>query len=143
MKKDAFDDIDPADLLEFFAVALDSDICEWFRAQNFEHHLPADRIAGAYFEKMSGKRREARYQEKPQTDWQRFAGVNDEEIDLSDDLPAGTGKFTRRSEPYIKKNEVLIGGDVYRWFEQQGPDFAERINQVLRQHIHKHMKVSA
>ncbi len=143
MRKDAFEDMNAADLVEYFTVALDGDICEWFRGQDFEHHLQADRIAGAYFEKISGQCRDARYREKPRTDWQRLTRMGDEEIGLSDDLPVEMGKFTRRSEPYIKRNEVLIGGDVYRWFEQQGADFAERINQVLRQHMHQLMKAPA
>ena len=70
------------------------------------------------------------------TDWDRLAQMTDEEIDYSD-IPPLTEAFFDRAKlllPYA----VELDPDVLAWFKDQGRDYPERINQVLREYIALH-----
>lgn len=59
-------------------------------------------------------------------------------IDFSD-IPELGGEFLRRARlrgPLIEKYSALIDREVYEWFQQQGPDYLQRMNQVLRAYMH-------
>lgn len=65
------------------------------------------------------------------------SGVSDEGIDLSD-IPELSEEFFRRAElrgPMVQMYSALIEREVYEWFQAQGPDYMQRINRLLREHM--------
>lgn len=67
------------------------------------------------------------------TDWDRLRTMTDEEIDYSD-IPPLTSEFFARAK-LVLPDVVQLDPEIVVWFKQQGQDYAERINAVLRQHI--------
>lgn len=44
-------------------------------------------------------------------------------------------------EAHLKRGSaatIRLDDDVLRWFQRRGPDYAEQINQILRQYINDH-----
>lgn len=71
------------------------------------------------------------------TSKKNWIGLSDDEIDLSDIPEVGEdfAEHARMRGPLVQKNTVLVDADVYEWFERQGPDYQQRINQLLRDYI--------
>ena len=67
------------------------------------------------------------------TDWDRLETMNDEDIDYSD-IPPLTDAFFARAQRVLP-NVVPLDPDILAWFRQHDRNYAERINQILRQYI--------
>ena len=68
-----------------------------------------------------------------QTDWERLDNMADEEIDYSD-IPPLTDAFFARAK-LVLPSAVPLDPDVLAWFRQHDHNYAEQINQILRQYI--------
>lgn len=72
------------------------------------------------------------------TNWAALEAMSDEEIDYSD-IPPLTDEFFERATLRISsekaKNLVRLDPEVKQWFESQGGQYQNLINQVLRSHI--------
>ena len=67
------------------------------------------------------------------TDWDRLDAMADADIDYSD-IPPLSAEFFARAK-LVLPNAVPLDPDVLAWFRQHDRNYAERINQVLRQYI--------
>jgi uncharacterized protein (DUF4415 family) len=70
------------------------------------------------------------------TDWERLANMTDDEIDYSD-IPPLSGAFFERAK-FTLPNAVQLDSDVLTWFKNQGRDYPEQINQILREYMALH-----
>lgn len=70
------------------------------------------------------------------TDWDRLANMADDEIDYSDIPPLPEAFFERAK--LTLPNAVELDPDVLTWFKNQGRDYPERINQILREYMALH-----
>lgn len=68
-----------------------------------------------------------------QTDWERLDNMADAEIDYSDIPPLNDAFFARAK--LVLPNAVPLDPDVLAWFRQHDHNYAEQINQILRQYI--------
>ncbi|PDW03094.1 BrnA antitoxin family protein [Candidatus Viridilinea mediisalina] len=71
-----------------------------------------------------------------QTDWEGLAKMADEAIDYTDIPPLSDAFFARAK--LTLPHAVELDPDVLTWFKQQGHDYPERINQILREYIALH-----
>lgn len=72
------------------------------------------------------------------SDWQEPAVAAVEDVDLSD-IQELDEEFFQHAEvrgPMIQLYSALVDRDVYEWFQLQGADYLQRMNQVLRDHMH-------
>lgn len=68
-----------------------------------------------------------------------------EDVDLSD-IPELDEFFFQHAEirgPMVQLYSALVDRDVYEWFQLQGPDYLQRMNQVLREHMCEHQHAKA
>jgi uncharacterized protein (DUF4415 family) len=72
------------------------------------------------------------------TDWAAIEAMNDEEIDYSD-IPPLTDEFfenaTLRIPATQARNFIQLDADVMAWFREQGSEYRNTINSVLRRYI--------
>ncbi|GAK51878.1 hypothetical protein U14_03124 [Candidatus Moduliflexus flocculans] len=67
-----------------------------------------------------------------QTDWERLARMNDEEIDYSD-IPPLTDEFFRKATLFApSQRAVILDLDVFEWVEQQGKNPQTTVNAIIR-----------
>lgn len=77
--------------------------------------------------------------------WRDPPAQNDEGIDLSD-IPELGEEFFRQAQlrgPLIEKYTALVDRDVYEWFQLQGPDYLQRMNQVLLDYVKTQCTIKA
>lgn len=80
-----------------------------------------------------------------QTDWERLATMQDEDIDLSD-IPEITPEMFAKAvvrrgltpEPRKKQVTIRLDSDVLEWFRGQGKGYQTRINALLRAYMEAH-----
>ncbi len=72
------------------------------------------------------------------TDWDHLAHMADDDIDYADIPPLSAAFFARAK--LVLPNAIPLDPDVLTWFQQQGQDYPERINQILRDYkaLHDH-----
>lgn len=72
------------------------------------------------------------------TDWAALEAMNDEDIDYSD-IPPLTDEFfenaTLRVPASQARNLIELDADVMAWFREQGAEYRNTINSVLRGYI--------
>ncbi len=72
------------------------------------------------------------------TDWEALDTMTDEEIDYSD-IPPLTDEFfenaTLRIPAAQARNLIQLDADVMAWFREQGSEYRNTINSVLRRYI--------
>lgn len=72
------------------------------------------------------------------TDWATIEAMSDEEIDYSD-IPPLTDEFfenaTLRIPATQARNLIQLDADVMAWFREQGAEYRNTINSVLRRYI--------
>ncbi|HIK08797.1 MAG TPA: BrnA antitoxin family protein [Oscillatoriaceae cyanobacterium M33_DOE_052] len=72
------------------------------------------------------------------TDWEALDTMTDEEIDYSD-IPPLTDEFfenaTLRIPAAQARNLIQLDADVMAWFREQGAEYRNTINSVLRRYI--------
>ncbi|GAB4275969.1 MAG: hypothetical protein Fur0025_00680 [Oscillatoriaceae cyanobacterium] len=72
------------------------------------------------------------------TDWEALEAMSDEEIDYSD-IPPLTDEFfenaTLRIPATQARNLIQLDADVMAWFREQGSEYRNTINSVLRRYI--------
>lgn len=73
-----------------------------------------------------------------ETDWATIEAMSDEEIDYSD-IPPLTDEFfenaTLRIPATQARNLIQLDADVMAWFREQGAEYRNTINSVLRRYI--------
>ena len=67
------------------------------------------------------------------TDWERLDRMTDEQIDYSDIPPLDETLFGRAK--LVLPAAIMLDPNVLAWFREHDRNYAERINQVLRQYI--------
>ena len=67
------------------------------------------------------------------TDWKRLEAMEDADIDYSDIPPLTDAFFSRAKRVF--PNAVPLDPDILAWFRHHDPNYAERINQILRHYI--------
>ncbi|BAZ12132.1 hypothetical protein NIES4071_39600 [Calothrix sp. NIES-4071] len=72
------------------------------------------------------------------TNWEALESMSDDDIDYSD-IPPLTDEFFNKAVLRIPvaqaKNLVQLDPDVMAWFEEQGGEYKETINSILRRYI--------
>jgi uncharacterized protein (DUF4415 family) len=73
-----------------------------------------------------------------ESDWERLAQMNDEDIDYSD-IPPLREEFFERASVYVPANKrataVQLDEDIFTWFTNQGEEYQSLINLVLRKYM--------
>jgi uncharacterized protein (DUF4415 family) len=61
----------------------------------------------------------------------------EDSIDVSDvpELGAEFFKNAKLRGPMVQMHTALVDRDVYEWFQSQGPDYLQRMNQLLREYM--------
>jgi uncharacterized protein (DUF4415 family) len=70
------------------------------------------------------------------TKWDDLMNDDDTNIDCSDIPPLDDAFFDRAK--LVMPHSVQLDPDILTWFKQQGQNYADQINRILRQYIETH-----
>jgi len=72
------------------------------------------------------------------TDWKRLESMEDSEINYAN-IPPLNEEFFQRAKLYVPKSQsIMLDMDVFSWFVEQGQEYPQLINRILRHYMTHH-----